>query len=280
MATTTRLLIPRVIHRIWLGENPMPEEFERYGETWREHHPEWEMRLWTDDNLPPSDLLDALEESKRQVSRSILLRYELLRQFGGVYVDTDMECLRSIEPLLDGVSAFAAWESPEVLCGAVVGGVAGHPAWERAVRDQSERMRVGKARMPGYSRSFLTSLMEHFPEVTLFGPEKFYPFGRDDPPRPASELPEAYAIHHWSWLGRGEPAEGPARIEFLEKRAAAARKAKVRHRRRADRAEERLAEARQRAERLESRLAAIEGSLWWRLHPGRLPGRWKNRRSR
>ena len=43
----------RIFHRIWLGSKPLPAEFAAFGETWAAHHPGWEMRLWTDANLPP-----------------------------------------------------------------------------------------------------------------------------------------------------------------------------------------------------------------------------------
>jgi hypothetical protein len=279
MSGDASLLIPRVFHRIWLGNQPMPEGFERFGETWRAHHPGWEMRLWTEDNLPPSRLLGQLNDSGRHVSRSILLRLEVLRQFGGVYIDTDMECLRSIEPLLGGVRAFAGYQSPKKVCGAVVGGVPGHPVFERGVRDHATRMRVGKGKMPGYSRSFFSSLMIGFPGVTLFEPEVFYPYLRHDFPRPGSDFPLAYAVHHWSWLGRGEPTSLQEQIAFLEKRAAAARRGKSRFRRKTEKAERRLVKMERgshktdhRVRKLEARVAELEASRWWRIHPARLLG--------
>src|SRR3954451_21970838 len=102
-----RQLIPKVVHRLWLGPNPVPELFERYGESWARHHPDWEMRLWTDDNLPRLRCQAEVERARDFKSRYDCVRLEILRQFGGVIVDMDMECLRSLEPILDGVVAFA-----------------------------------------------------------------------------------------------------------------------------------------------------------------------------
>ena len=102
--------IPRIIHRIWLGGDPLRDEFDHYGDTWRNHHPGWEMRLWTEDDLPELGLTEALARGRHQAERADVLRYELLERFGGVYVDIDFECMRSLEPLLDGVEAFAAFQ--------------------------------------------------------------------------------------------------------------------------------------------------------------------------
>ena len=45
-------LIPRILHQIWLGGSPIPEEFLEFSAGWRRHHPHWEYRLWTDRRLP------------------------------------------------------------------------------------------------------------------------------------------------------------------------------------------------------------------------------------
>src|SRR5436190_16517529 len=106
MAGGRQTVIPRIIHRVWLGAEPMPEDFRRYGESWRRHHPGWRMRLWTDEDLPELGDRRALERARHHAERANLVRYEVLRRFGGVYVDTDVECLRPIGPLLSGVRAF------------------------------------------------------------------------------------------------------------------------------------------------------------------------------
>ncbi|NYK77369.1 hypothetical protein GPW07_24425, partial [Salmonella enterica subsp. enterica serovar Typhimurium] len=87
----------------------MPDEFARYGESWRRHHPSWEVRLWTDENLP-DDLVrkEAYERLRKPAERSDIIRLEVVLRYGGVYVDTDIECLRSIEPLIEGVEFWTA----------------------------------------------------------------------------------------------------------------------------------------------------------------------------
>lgn len=100
-------MIPRVIHRIWL-DDPMPETLAGFGEEWTRLHPDWDVIDWTDsDRLPPlhnQDLYDRArdiypDDWKR--FRADLVRLELLHLYGGVYVDTDVEPIRSLDPLTE-----------------------------------------------------------------------------------------------------------------------------------------------------------------------------------
>ena len=127
--------IPRTIHRVWLGAAPMPDEHERFGETFAEHHRGWEMRLWTEPDLPMLGIA-AIEHGRSRTHSELanLARYEILHRFGGIYVDTDVECRRSFTPLLGGIRAFAALESPGRVGNAVLGAIPGHPVFARAAR--------------------------------------------------------------------------------------------------------------------------------------------------
>jgi mannosyltransferase OCH1-like enzyme len=192
--------IPRIIHRIWLGGEPLRDDFQHYGETWRNHHPDWEMRLWTDDDLPKLGLTEALEHGRHHAERADVLRYELMKRFGGVYVDIDIESLRPLDSLLDEVVAFAALQAPGRVSNAILGAVPGHPLFERASREAA--LRIGVGTIPAATGPvFFTELVQDFPEVTLYGPEKFYPYLWTERHRAQDHFPEAYAVHHWaaSW---------------------------------------------------------------------------------
>lgn len=88
--------IPKIVHQIWLGSS-VPQRFHRMVESLKIVYPQeegWMHRLWTDDNT--EDLVDnmptkLLWNSSCIIARCNLLRYELMRRFGGVYVDMDVE---------------------------------------------------------------------------------------------------------------------------------------------------------------------------------------------
>ena len=124
--------IPHVIHRVWLGRSPMPKELVHYGETWRRHHPGWRLRLWRDRHVRRLVPREAAARARHHAELSDLVRFEVLRRLGGVYVDTDVECLRSIEPLLQGEQAVLGYEKPGRVGTAVLAATLGHPLFEDA----------------------------------------------------------------------------------------------------------------------------------------------------
>ncbi len=195
--------IPRIIHRVWLGGEPMPEEHKRFGETFAQQHPDWKMRLWTDEDLPGLGI-GAKERAlaRTQSELSNLVRYEVLHQHGGVYVDTDVECLRPLTPLLEGIDAFAALEVPERVGTAVLGTTAGHPVFERAARLARLTLATGINSTDANGPYFLTLILEQESDVAIFGADLFYPYLWDEPERRNETFPDAYAVHHWtlSWV--------------------------------------------------------------------------------
>jgi hypothetical protein len=281
-------VIPHVIHRVWLGDQEMPEEFKEWGETWQRHHPEWEMRLWTDDNLPELRYPDALERCRNHGEASDVLRSEILYQFGGVYVDTDVECRRSIEELIADAKAFAAWVRPGRIGSAVLGAEPEHPAIERLLTEMKDR--VGQMDQIEATVGLLTEVLSEADDVTLFGPETFYPYHpRHAPADQGESFEDAYAIHHWSltWKSREDLRERVRslrdRVEYLEGRIERLKAQKERATVRIEKSKERTTRLRRHNEDLTARvrrtrlkhrdtkrrLSAMQRSRWWRLR-GRL----------
>jgi mannosyltransferase OCH1-like enzyme len=211
--------IPRVFHRIWLGDGELPEEYRRYGETWADHHPEWEMRLWTEREIEAMDVREEVKDRRRHpAERSDLLRYELLHRFGGVYIDTDMECLKPIDPLLDGVGFFAGKVRGNRLNNAIIGSEPGHPSAKVLTRkarpvdvDDEDAKRVDQY---GTGPYFLTAVLQREQlkrrKITLFEIPVFYP-------KPKGPHGDAYAVHHQgrSWYRTPEERQVAALEEWL-----------------------------------------------------------------
>ncbi len=90
-------MIPRVIHQIWLGGKPLPREYEGYQRTWTKHNPGWELRPWTENDLP-GDLRrpEAAERLRAPAERADILRLEILwREAGSTSTPTSSASARS-----------------------------------------------------------------------------------------------------------------------------------------------------------------------------------------
>ena len=186
---------------VWLGPDPLPAEFEPFLESWRRHHPDWELKLWGEDNLPADLRRPEVYDTERQpVERADILRLELIWRFGGVYVDTDFECYKPIDELIEGADFFtglmkreaptkAGAPKPARVNNAIFGAVPGHPLLDRAL----EELRVHEigARYDKHlsGAMFFNALVMDSPDVTTFPPEFFYPATEQ-------EREQAYGLHH------------------------------------------------------------------------------------
>jgi mannosyltransferase OCH1-like enzyme len=180
-------VIPRVFHQIWVGPTPFPDEFRELQRTWTNRHPGWELRFWTEDNLPGGLRPEVYELLRQPAERADVLRLELLHREGGVYVDADLECLRPIEPLLDGVSCFLGALDSGRVSNAIVGSVPGHPLLGQALAELRPRSTYGPVDREGTGPLLLERLRGGFPDVTVFDPEVFYETARER---------AVYAFHH------------------------------------------------------------------------------------
>jgi glycosyl transferase-like sugar-binding protein len=195
-------LIPRTFHWVWLGESPLPDACRTWIDGWLELHPGWSHRIWSDDNRPTLVNEAAFVAVEVPAQRADILRYEVVMRYGGAYLDTDFECLRNIEELLDGVSAFAGEEEPGQLANGIFGAVPGHPWVEDLVRrlpaSLDEYATVAEATGPG----LITRVTPDHPEVTTFPAGIFYPYRAHEPSRAGGPFPDAFAAHRWagSWV--------------------------------------------------------------------------------
>jgi mannosyltransferase OCH1-like enzyme len=203
--------LPKKIHQIWLG-SPLPDKYKSYVDSWREFHPDWEYYLWTNGDgvdIPRRDLYNRI---KNLGQKSDFLRYHILNQFGGLYVDTDFECLKSFNTLayaefLAGVGYPA---KPQLYIG-LIGSVPGHSIISAMVSSlDTVRSKNWRAIFETTGADFFTSVFfrvikEYTPGVVVLPTDYFYPFSnkkrhQDNGKDYIKDC--SYAIHYWdvSWL--------------------------------------------------------------------------------
>jgi len=99
-------MIPKIIHQTW--KDPyVPQHLSVLSETWKEKHPTWEFKLWTDkmnrDFIEEynADFLNIYDNYPYNIQRVDAVRYFILYEMGGVFIDLDFRCLHNIESLLE-----------------------------------------------------------------------------------------------------------------------------------------------------------------------------------
>jgi mannosyltransferase OCH1-like enzyme len=101
------MIIPKLIHQIWIGESPVPYHFNQLMNSWEKKNQDWEYKLWgtneTRDFLEEYyiELLPFFEKLSHTVQKVDLLRYLILIKHGGLYVDVDYDCISSVNSILE-----------------------------------------------------------------------------------------------------------------------------------------------------------------------------------
>lgn len=157
------MTIPPILHQTW-KTSQLPEPLRTFSARWRALHPHYEYRLWTDaDNAAfvrehyPE--LDALYRSfDREIFRADMARCLYLHHYGGVYVDLDIEPLRTLDPLLVGQSCLLGtepqlharklWDKPRLVSNAVMASTPRHPFWTQMLDEIARRARRLPAQNP------------------------------------------------------------------------------------------------------------------------------------
>jgi hypothetical protein len=94
--------IPHIIHYCWFGHTPLPKSAQRCIDSWRRIYPDYEIRAWDESNFDVQAIVYTREAyaARKYAFVSDYARFAILHREGGIYMDTDVEALRSIEPLL------------------------------------------------------------------------------------------------------------------------------------------------------------------------------------
>lgn len=90
--------IPKIIHVIWFG-GALPDLLKEYVYSWIEKNPGWKVYLWNDDSVKNLEIYnqELFVKARNPGMRSDILRFEIVYRYGGVYVDTDFECLQPFD---------------------------------------------------------------------------------------------------------------------------------------------------------------------------------------
>jgi inositol phosphorylceramide mannosyltransferase catalytic subunit len=212
-------VLPKRIHQIWLG-SPLPEQYKQWTESWQKFNPGWEYKLWTDDNV------DEVEIERRDLFNSIthlgqksdFLRYHILNQYGGLYVDTDFECLKSFDDLTYLNFFTGRSHSKEVmeLFIGLIASTPNHPILRKVlfnmntIKSGNWKDIFNTTGTYFFTKMFFESVVSYSRGIVIFPPEYFYPFpnhNHEKETNPKRFIQDcSYAIHYWevSWSSKNK----------------------------------------------------------------------------
>lgn len=135
-------MIPKTIHYCWFGGNPLPELAQKCIASWKKYCPDYEIIEWNESNYDISSAplyVRQAYEAKKWGFVPDYIRLELIYNYGGIYLDTDVEIIKPIDELLKN-KGFAGFESNEhIALGLGFGAEKGNPVIKLLMDSYIER---------------------------------------------------------------------------------------------------------------------------------------------
>ena len=107
-------MIPKTIHYCWFGGKEKPKSVIKCIASWRKYCPSYVIKEWNEQNFDVNAIpytRDAYNAGKYAFVSDVA-RFKVLYEEGGVYFDTDVEVIRSIDDLVER-GAFMGWEKAD-----------------------------------------------------------------------------------------------------------------------------------------------------------------------
>lgn len=109
-------MIPKKIHYCWFGNNPLPESVQKCISSWKEHCSDYEIIQWNETNydINKNDYIKEAYQAKKYAFVSDFVRLDIINIHGGIYLDTDVELIKNLDPFLSE-EAFLGMEKPGIV---------------------------------------------------------------------------------------------------------------------------------------------------------------------
>lgn len=96
-------MIPKVIHYCWFGKKPLPESALRCISSWKKHCPEYVIKRWDESNFSIKKAPTYVKQAYKMKKWAFVTDYVrlwIVYNYGGVYLDTDVELIKPLDSLL------------------------------------------------------------------------------------------------------------------------------------------------------------------------------------
>lgn len=134
-------MIPKKIHYCWFGGNPLPKLGIKCIKSWKKHCRDYEIIRWDESNFKISECplyVRQAYEAGKWAFVTDYVRLKVLYDFGGIYLDTDVEMLKNPDHLLEWTAFFGMQHKNTVATGLGFGAEKGALILQEMLEDYAE----------------------------------------------------------------------------------------------------------------------------------------------
>lgn len=179
-------MIPKIIHQLWIGTKPPPTKFM---DSWKNKNPDFEYIRWNEEEISKRNLkiecTERINEMEEINGKADIIRWEILYEYGGVFLDADSICIEKVDDILLSCKCFAGWEHEQLRPGLIATGTMGFPPKHPLVKEAIEWIKMncvnvqktGKRAWITVGPGLLTNMYNtgKFKDLTIFPSYYFLP---------------------------------------------------------------------------------------------------------
>jgi hypothetical protein len=219
-------MISKIIHYCWFGPNDFPDLEKKCMETWKKLKPEYEFMFWNEDTFDINSVPYVREAYKKgkYAFVSDYVRMYALYNYGGIYLDTDVEVIDKLEEFLNNI-AFIGFENRTMIGTGIIGAEKKSKLFKEMLKyyqkhhfidkkgniDTTTNVQIISRILSG--QGFIPQNSEQILEqIHIYPRDVFCPKKMDDGTFDVSD--RTVTIHHFagSWLTEREKKRGTSKI--------------------------------------------------------------------
>lgn len=206
-------MIPKKIHYCWFGRGELTAKAKKCIESWKKYCPDYEIIEWNEDNFDiyQNEYTKKVYNEKKYAFLSDYVRLKVVYEYGGVYLDTDVEIIKPLDNLLDNKAYFGFEINEYVNTGLGFGAEKGNLTVEVLLKEYDILLDGTKDVIgcPQLNTKGLVKLgllrngqLQQLPGCIVYPVDYFNPY--DDPTGRLKKTKNTYSIHWYakSWLDK------------------------------------------------------------------------------
>lgn len=226
------MAIPKKIHYCWFGGKELPDQVKQCIESWKVCCPDYEIIRWNESNFDYQKYAFTKEayDAKKWAFVSDVARLDIIYNYGGIYLDTDVELLTSLDRFLDNAAFMGFEQGRKVNTGLGFGAEKGNPVIKsnldmyNEVRFAAENGSIDEIACPIITTSVLEQIglerkdmFQQLEGITIYPTSVFCPMLFSDGTAEIKE--DTVSIHHYaaSWTTAAEKRKMQKRVDIYTK---------------------------------------------------------------